>query len=214
MSRHRSNRRYEVLEFIKQDPRISIRELCEATGIRSTSGIWRYLHELELEGEITRKPGARGIFIGERPWGSPKGAKIEGPKKKGGAQISERHQMVLEVVQSHPQATMDELVKLTKIYNKSGLWYHLNKIAKRGDWDGIDAFLARLRAESKSSKINSMKARMARKTSPKHLNEMQRIEQVVMKAGCEIHEDAELRVMANGVKVITRKPVQTWTSLV
>jgi len=65
MSRPKLYRRYELLEKIRKDPRASIRELCEAMGIRAPSQIHSLLRELEEEGLIAREPRlARSIQIG------------------------------------------------------------------------------------------------------------------------------------------------------
>ena len=65
MSRPKLYRRYELLEEIRKDPRASIRELCEAMGIRAPSQIHGLLRELEEEGLIMREPYlARSIQIG------------------------------------------------------------------------------------------------------------------------------------------------------
>ena len=65
MSRPKLYRRYELLEEIRKDPRASIRELCEAMGIRAPSQIHGLLRELEEEGLIAREPHlARSIQIG------------------------------------------------------------------------------------------------------------------------------------------------------
>lgn len=77
MSRGKSHREYELLDLIRQDPRASIRELGErmTPPLSSSSSVWRYLNELELQGLVTRREGARGIYIGERPWGGVPGEK-------------------------------------------------------------------------------------------------------------------------------------------
>lgn len=60
-------RRYEVLEEIRKDPRVSIRELCARTGIKAKSQIVGLLKELEDEGLITRSRLARSIQLGGVP---------------------------------------------------------------------------------------------------------------------------------------------------
>lgn len=71
MSRPKSNRRYEALALLQEDPRMSMRELAARMSLKAVSCAWRYVDELEKEGLISRNAGeARGIFIGERPHGS------------------------------------------------------------------------------------------------------------------------------------------------
>jgi len=77
MSRTQGTRRFDVLGAIRRNERASFHELCEATGIKSTSVIFYYLQQLEKEGLIYRVAGARGIFIGRRPAGLPL------PKERG-----------------------------------------------------------------------------------------------------------------------------------
>ena len=50
MSRPKLYRRYELLEEIRKDPRASIRELCEAMGIRAPSQIHGLLRSWKKRG--------------------------------------------------------------------------------------------------------------------------------------------------------------------
>jgi len=99
MSRPKLYRRYELLEEIRKDTRASIRELCEAMGIRAPSQIHGLLRELEEEGLIAREPHlARSIQIGgaqrarsemkERHYAISKNKKLVAAGKKGRAAMS------------------------------------------------------------------------------------------------------------------------------
>ena len=66
----KNSRRYDVLRAIIQDPRATIREIMEATGISSSSVVSYHLDQLEKEGKIHREHRkARGIYVtdGQRP---------------------------------------------------------------------------------------------------------------------------------------------------
>lgn len=83
MARTFSNRRYELLALLEKDPRMSIRELCTASGIKHPSTVWYHLDKLENEGLITRRAGARGIYIGEHMhgnWEVVNAKKVKAPK--------------------------------------------------------------------------------------------------------------------------------------
>ena len=59
-----SGRRLDVLTALGENPRASIRELCEMTGIKATSNVWYHLHELEKAGVIIGNQGkARSIYV-------------------------------------------------------------------------------------------------------------------------------------------------------
>lgn len=64
MSRRSLNRRYAVLAAIRANPRASIRELMEVTGLSSTSVVVYQMKKLEEEGFIQRERYmARSIYL-------------------------------------------------------------------------------------------------------------------------------------------------------
>jgi len=63
----------KVLDEIRKDPQATYRELQERCGLSSISVVYYHINVLEKAGEITKKPGTRGIFIGERPKGNYSG---------------------------------------------------------------------------------------------------------------------------------------------
>jgi DNA-binding MarR family transcriptional regulator len=63
-----SDKQFAVLAALRANPRASIRELCEATGITSTSVVTYQLDRLEEAGLLRRdRFTARGIYVGEQP---------------------------------------------------------------------------------------------------------------------------------------------------
>ena len=76
-------RRYDVLAAIRKNERASLRDLCDATGIKAPSQVHKYLDLLEADGLIWRQEGARGIHLGKRPSKlPPRSRKPRGRRKK------------------------------------------------------------------------------------------------------------------------------------
>lgn len=199
MSRQKSDRRYEALEHLTANPRLSMRELADLMGLRTTSSVWNYIHDLELEGLITRKPGqARGIFIGEHKWGD--GAHFAQPKH-----LSARAEKVLEAVKGHPLAAMEELVRMTGM-RSSVIYYHLNMICKKDAWAGAAEVLKRLKrqGEAKRGQGHGFERRqpVVRKS---RVSEAERIQRVVENARNHLVVDCDFYVRPNGVKVVVQK---------
>lgn len=198
MSRGKSFRQYELLELIRQDPRASIRELGArmTPPLSSTSSVWRYLNQLEVEGLVTRREGARGIYIGERPWGG-----VPGEKK---AKRNDKAMQVLEIVRRNPSISMAELMSETGMQCSSNIWYYLHKLHRQDVLFNIADVIKRLKRESLLKKQQAAIGphEPVRHLKAKRLSEAERIEQVAAKASREIHETASLKVLSNGVKVV------------
>lgn len=58
-----TKRQAEILDFLKQNPRASIREIADEFRIRSTNGVVCHLEALEKKGCITRDPYSRSRSI-------------------------------------------------------------------------------------------------------------------------------------------------------
>ena len=63
----------KVLEAVRGDPRMSLRELMAACDLASPSVVSYHLLKLEKAELIARRPGARGIYVGERRRGGKDG---------------------------------------------------------------------------------------------------------------------------------------------
>ena len=68
MPRHKSNKRFEVLAALRQNPRASYRELMAATGLRSISSVAYHLKQLEEDGliQMGEKHLARSLTLTNR----------------------------------------------------------------------------------------------------------------------------------------------------
>lgn len=77
MAPRKSLRRYDVLEALQLDERMTIREICKATGIKAESQVYALLWELEKEELLYREQGARNIFLTlkGKQWVRPDGKK-------------------------------------------------------------------------------------------------------------------------------------------
>lgn len=198
MPRSKSHREYELLDLIRQDQRASIDELGKRMNppLKSKSSVWRYLNKLELEGLVTRREGARGIYIGERPWGG-----VPGEKK---AKRNDKAMQVLACIQRNPSISMAELMSEMGIQWTSSIWYYLHKLSKQNVYPKVDEIIRRLKSESLLKKQMAAIGphKPVQHLKAKRLSEAERIEQVAAKAEHEIHETASLKVLPNGVKVV------------
>lgn len=66
MNRNHSLRRYDVLEALQQDERLTLREIAERTGARAVSQIYALVYELEKEHLVERGKGARNLRLTEK----------------------------------------------------------------------------------------------------------------------------------------------------
>ncbi len=63
--RPKLHREYELLSVLRNDPRMSIQEMCDAMGIKAKSHVHGLLKKLEDEGLIQREPNlSRSVSIG------------------------------------------------------------------------------------------------------------------------------------------------------
>lgn len=75
---HKESRRYDVLRAVRCNPRASLRELMEMTGLSSTSVVAYHLDQLEKEGLLKRDHRkARAIYLSDD---QPKRIEKPGPK--------------------------------------------------------------------------------------------------------------------------------------
>lgn len=83
------SRRYDVLAAVRENPRASMRELCEMTGLKSTSVVSYHLDQLEKEGALVREHNtARGIYLGSD---QPKRIAKRGPKAQSCPKYSDEN---------------------------------------------------------------------------------------------------------------------------
>lgn len=122
---------------------------------------------------------------------------------------SNRRWEVLEAITKNERASVRELCEMTGIKSPSNVWYHLHKLEEDGAIirkDGargiyLTGIIKRLKSEA--WKIQSERGRSRPNRQKSHLSLQERINAVVEKAKTtELHDDAKLKVLPNGVKVI------------
>lgn len=138
---------------------------------------------------------------------------------------------VLNALRENERASIRELCEMTGMA-PSNLWYHLHELEREGyiiNNHGkarnirIVDVVTRMKKEA-SEKMSQARRKVALKSqmeraqkSKSRLSEAERIEKVVEKVhgepGLAFSDDADVKVLPSGVKVIVRKHVNTWTNL-
>lgn len=142
-----------------------------------------------------------------------------------------RREDVLNALRENERASIRELCEMTGMVS-SNVWYHLHELEREGKIINnhgkarsirIVDVVKRMKQEA-SQKMSIARRKVALKSqmeraqkSKSRLSEAERIELVAAKAQDDSSrafcEDADVKVLASGVKVIVSKHVNTWTNL-
>jgi hypothetical protein len=107
--------------------------------------------------------------------------------------------LILNAIAANPSTvTMEELMEIGKLSESTNVWYHLRILSRCDAHPRIEEVIRRLKAEGKHNQL----AQKTHKRVRKVINLTERIEAVALKACHEFHEDAQLFVRPNGVKVV------------
>ncbi|MEP7137953.1 MAG: winged helix-turn-helix domain-containing protein [Chloroflexota bacterium] len=159
---NKNSKRYDVLAAVRQNPRASFRELCDAVGIRSLSVISYHLTKLEEEGLISRnRYQALGIEMGGTV----------------SVTTTRTREIVRKLINANPQITRDELSKQTRITAFANIQYHIDRLTAQGliNWQPVKKIKKR-ENDVRWERGNTALPKMSR------LQEQARIEMVVAKA--------------------------------
>lgn len=111
----------KVLKAIRKDPRISYRELMERCGLASTSVVYYHIGKLERAGYVTKRPGSRGLYIGDRSRGRTGGNRV--------VRNPEAKEKLLAAITAHPDWTQAQITQATGVTNVT---YYMKKLAAEG----------------------------------------------------------------------------------
>ena len=126
-----------------------------------------------------------------------------------GPSMSEK---IMKLVRRDPSMSLKELCKLVGLQSTSNVFYHIQRLEKKGlvHWTGSRAHIN----QSERAKKRHANGLIALRKMTK-AEEQARIEMVARKALSDPHgalsEDASLKVLPNGIKVIVRRPA-LWAS--
>jgi SOS-response transcriptional repressor LexA len=123
--------------------------------------------------------------------------------------MSER---IMKLVKRDPSLSLKALCKLVNLRSTSNVFYHIQRLEKAGlvHWTGSRAHINHSERAKQRHKNGLIALRKMTKAE-----ERARIEMVAKKALSDPHgalsEDASLKVLPNGIKVIVRRPA-LWAS--
>lgn len=96
-----TERQREIFHIVQSDPRISIREICEKVGLRSTSSVHEHLRTLQKAGLAFRKRHSqRGLYIQGPDFCDGKGSILE--------ELREENDQLRKVIESSTLCMLGE----------------------------------------------------------------------------------------------------------